>query len=88
MKKLSAVSLVVFAVVAASTTAFAVDWKQHPHLHKAREQIDNAKKSLKEANDHEKSEFGGHRVKAEELLNQAQQEIDQAAQWADANKGK
>lgn len=86
MKKLS--TLVVFAVIAASSTAFAVDWKKHPHLHKAREQIENASKSLKEANDREKGEFGGHRDKAEELLKQAQGEIDQAADWADSHKGK
>jgi hypothetical protein len=76
-------NVLVFALVAATSTAFAVEWKKHPHLHKAHEQIEAAKKSLKEANDHKKTEFGGHRAKAEELLNQAQHEIQEAVEYAD-----
>jgi cellobiose-specific phosphotransferase system component IIA len=84
MKKLS--YLVVFAGLAISSTAFAVDWSKHPHLQKAKEQINDAKKSLKDANDHEKSEFGGHRAAAEKLLDQAKGEIDAAADWAETHK--
>jgi hypothetical protein len=78
---------VMLAVVAVSSTAFATDWSRHEHLQHARVRIDEAKKSLKEANDHEKSEFGGHRGKAEALLTQAQAEIDAAADWADSHRG-
>lgn len=83
MKKI-VISLLLAGVVVSSVAL--ADLNKHPHLKQARNQIDNAKKSLQQANDHEKSEFGGHREKAIELLNQAQQEIDQAATWADSHK--
>jgi hypothetical protein len=83
MKKLT-VALVI-ACVAISSTAAAVDWSKHPNLREAKVRIAEAKKHLKEANDHEKSEFGGHRGKAEKLLDQADAEIDLAADWAETH---
>ena len=82
-KKLSIGFLV--AGIAISTSAFAADWSKHPHLHNAKDRIDDAKKLLKDASDHEKSEFGGHRAAAEKLLDQAKGEIDQAADWAESH---
>jgi hypothetical protein len=76
---------VVLAYVAVSSTALAIDWSRHPNLRDAKGAIAEARKHLKEANDHEKSEFGGHRGNAENLLNQADGEIDQAAIWADTH---
>jgi hypothetical protein len=76
---------VVLAYVAISSTALAIDWSKHPNLRDAKGSIADAKRHLKEANDHEKSEFGGHRGNAEKLLDQADQEINQAADWADSH---
>jgi len=58
----------------------------HPELKKAHETLETALQHLKQANDHEKSEFGGHRNKAEQLIREAQREINEAAQWADTHK--
>ncbi len=73
------------ASIAISSTALAVDWARHPNLRDAKGAIGVAKTHLKEANDHERSEFGGHRAKAEQLLDQANAEIDLAADWADTH---
>ncbi len=81
-KTLAAVLLVAFA----STPLALAELAKHPHLKRAHEAIEHAMKALREANDKEKGEFGGHRVKAEELLNQAQHEIEEAANWADSHK--
>ncbi len=86
MKK--AVGVMLASLALASTLSLAVEWKGHPHLRKAHQAIENAKKSLREANDKKKTEFGGHRAKAEELLTQAQHEIEEAVEYANnpANK--
>jgi hypothetical protein len=85
-KKVVGLTLISFAFV--SALAFAAEWKGHPHLHKAHQAIDNAMKALKQADDKKKTEFGGHRAKAEELLTQAQHEIEAAVDYANnpANK--
>lgn len=64
--------------------AFGGDLKGHPHLKAAHKKIENALKDLAAANDG-KTEFGGHREKAEDFLKQAQSEIEQAAQYANAH---
>ena len=68
--------------------AYAMDWKNHPNLKKAHELLEQAKKAMAEANDKKKSEFGGHRASAMSHVDQAQKELEQAAEWADnpANK--
>jgi hypothetical protein len=68
--------------------AYAIDWKNHPNLKKAHELLEQAKKAMAEANDKKKSEFGGHRASAMSHVDQAQKELEQAAEWADnpANK--
>jgi len=75
--------VVALSVVISSTT-LAVEWKKHPHLAKAAEQIQHAKQQLLEANDLKKTEFGGHRARAVELLNQAEREIQAAAAYAES----
>lgn len=61
--------------------------KGHPKLEKARTSINKALTDCKEAKaDEKKGEFGGHRDKAEELLNQAKGELDQAAEFANTHK--
>ena len=71
-----------------STAAFAVDFGKHPQLEHAHKALENAKKQLEQANDKKKTEFGGHRAAAVEHINQAQHEIEQAAEYANdpANK--
>jgi hypothetical protein len=68
--------------------AHAVDWKNHPALKKAHEQLEQAKKAMAEANDNKKSEFGGHRLSAMNHVDQAQKELEKSVEWADnpANK--
>lgn len=82
MKKLS---IILLTIITMASAAWAVEWKRHPHLQHAHQAIGNAKKQLAEANDHKKTEFGGHRAKAIELLNQAQHEIEEAAEYANSN---
>ncbi len=87
MKK-SIIGLTFASLALVSAASFAVEWKGHPHLHRAYQAIENAKKALREANDKKKTEFGGHRARAEELLKQAQHEIEEAVEYANnpANK--
>jgi hypothetical protein len=65
--------------------AWAVDFGKHPHLHHAHEAIEHAKKQLAEANDHKKTEFGGHRSSAIGHLNEAQKEVEAAVEYANSN---
>jgi hypothetical protein len=59
----------------------------HPHLEAARRTINRALADCKAARaDEKKGEFGGHRDKAEDLLNQAKGELDQAAEYANSHK--
>jgi hypothetical protein len=73
------------AFIVTTSVVLAVDWKKHPHLHAAHEKLEKAKKDLAEADDHKKTEFGGHRSKAIELLDQANKEIEAAVEYADSN---
>jgi hypothetical protein len=88
MKKCSFVLsfLAVFAY-AGAVRAADVDYKKHPHLEHAHKALENAEKQLKMAkNPKDPSDpFGGHRDKAEELVHQAQQEIQAAAEFANSH---
>ena len=68
-----------------STVAIAVEWSKHPHLERAVGQIQAAKGQLAAANDFKKTQFGGHRVKALELLDLAEREIAAAAAYAESD---
>ena len=68
-----------------SGASFADALDHHPNLRAAHENIRKAHEELAKAEDRKKTEFGGHRAKAEQLLNDAQKEIEEAAQYADSN---
>jgi hypothetical protein len=58
----------------------------HPHLKAARNSINRALSDCRAARADEKhGEFGGHRDKAEQLLNEAKGELDAAAEFANAH---
>lgn len=66
-----------------AAVAFAGPLRGHPHLKAARNSINRAIADCRAARADEKNgEFGGHRDKAEELLNQAKAELDAAAEFA------
>jgi hypothetical protein len=66
-----------------AVVAFAGPLAGHPHLKAARNSINRALADCRAARaDERKGEFGGHRDKAEELLNQAKAELDAAAEFA------
>ena len=83
MRKLS------LAVVIASTLTLGsialAQFENHPHLRAAREHIAGAVAELRAANDGKK-QYGEHRDRAEELLRQAQGEIDEAATYANSHR--
>jgi hypothetical protein len=57
----------------------------HPHLKAARNSINRALADCRAAKaDERKGEFGGHRDKAESLLNEAKGELDAAAEFANS----
>jgi len=74
--------------VAAATLGFGsvalAQYEAHPHLLAAHDKIEAAVQELRTANDG-KTEFGGHRDRAEALLLQAQGEIRAAADFANAH---
>ena len=78
----SSIVLIACSLALASAAAFAVEWKGHPHLKRAHEAIENAAKALQAAKDEKRGEFGGHRDKAEQLLREAQHEIEEAVEYA------
>jgi len=58
----------------------------HPNLQAARRSINKALQDCRRARaDERHGEFGGHRDKAEELLNQAKGELDAAAEFANTH---
>jgi hypothetical protein len=58
----------------------------HPNLQAARRSINKALADCRRARADEKhGEFGGHRDKAEDLLNQAKAELDAAAEFANTH---
>lgn len=60
-------------------------WRDHPHLAAADRALDNASMQLRAAHDGP-AQFGGHRARALELLQQARQEIREAAMFADHHR--
>jgi hypothetical protein len=59
--------------------------KRHPNLARAQKQTDNAYKSIVAAQQANEFDLGGHAAKAKELLDQANQELKQAAEVSNAN---
>jgi len=59
----------------------------HPNLQAARHAIEQALAACKRAHAGKQTgEFGGHRDKAEQLLEQANQELDAAAEYANSHR--
>jgi hypothetical protein len=66
--------------------ALAGPLKGHPHLKAAVKSINRALADCQAAHaDEAHGEFGGHRDKAEQLLNDAKREIDAAAEYANSH---
>jgi hypothetical protein len=57
------------------------DPERHPHLRAAMRDLRQAANQL----DHADHDFGGHRVKARELVKQAEGELREALEWAKAH---
>ncbi|MFZ0889521.1 MAG: hypothetical protein WA005_13790 [Candidatus Binataceae bacterium] len=82
MKKLTLAALA--GLLIAGSVAFA-QFEGHPHLKAAQQHIGEALQQLREAQHATKAEFGGHRDRAEALLNQADREIVAAAKFANTH---
>ncbi|HXW83711.1 MAG TPA: hypothetical protein VEJ86_04855 [Candidatus Binataceae bacterium] len=82
MKKV-AIGGVVAGVLLFGSMALAF-WESHPHLRAAHDRVDGAIAELRAANDGRR-QYGGHRDRAEQLLHDAQREIHEAAEYADAH---
>ena len=90
MAKLLGIALL-SGVTLLTTAAFAgdpprdVSGKHHPNLARAQKAIDNAYNSLDAAQKANEFDMDGHAAKAKDLLQQADAEIKQAAEAANAN---
>ncbi len=84
--------LMLVAVACVATGAFAkepvrnVSPKKHPNLAAAQKACDVAYEKLSAAQKANEYDLGGHAAKAKELLEQAAQEIKQAAEASNENK--
>jgi hypothetical protein len=86
---LPALALVTGLVLGASTTAFTQappaqrpgNGARHPHIVAAERSLKHAERQLEEAAHH----FGGHRVRALELVKQAEGEVREAIGYARAH---
>src|ERR1700722_2619770 len=79
----AAIALAVLGILIAPTMAGPL--KGHPHLEAARRHVNQALEACRAAHAEDPQEFGGHRARAEELLNQAKAELDAAAQFANTH---
>jgi hypothetical protein len=62
-----------------------VSAKRHPNLARAQHQTDAAYRSVVAAQQANEFDLGGHAQKAKDLLDQANQELKQAAEVSNAN---
>jgi hypothetical protein len=77
----------VFAGLAVAQRPVAnIDAKRHPNLAAAQQHIIEAYQNTEEARGINKDELGGHAERAIGLLVQADQELKQAAEYADHRK--
>jgi hypothetical protein len=74
--------LLAFGAVALAQQPLAA----HPHLLKARDLTRQALAQLQAAKAAGKTEFGGHRDRAERLLQTAIEEMEKAAEYANTHK--
>lgn len=82
------IGVIVVGLLSVSFTVFAqqVSAKRHPNLAAAQEFIQQAIEKITAAQQANNYDMKGHAAKAKELLNQAYNEIWQAAQAANANQ--
>jgi hypothetical protein len=82
---LAGLTFVASAAMAQQQPARDVSAKRHPNLARAQKQTDNAYKSIVAAQQANEFDLGGHAQKAKDLLDQANQELKQAAEVSNAN---
>ena len=58
------------------------EFPRHPNMHKAAQDLCAAHQAVNQAIEANKAELGGHAAEAQKLLNQAMQELKQAAEFA------
>lgn len=63
-----------------------IDAKRHPYLAESQQHLIQAYQAAEQARNQNKDELGGHAEKAISLLTQADQELKQAAEFADHRK--
>lgn len=73
------------AAMAQGQPARNVSTQRHPNLARAQRQTDAAYRSIVAAQQANEFDLGGHAAKAKELLDQADQELKQAAEVSNAN---
>jgi F0F1-type ATP synthase membrane subunit b/b' len=98
LKKLSAITLLLGLMTPGLLTAAPappqkkpaqnVSPRRHPNLARAQRQAENAFNSVTAAQKANEWDMEGHAAKAKDLLEQANNELKQAAQAANENKGK
>jgi hypothetical protein len=83
-------TIVLTAVIAFPLGAVAKDaLKGHPNLEKARASLNDAEKWIgksQEANEGVWKDEGGHGQKAKELIGQAKEQLNLAAEWVNTHK--
>jgi predicted lipoprotein with Yx(FWY)xxD motif len=80
-----ALLLVVAGIAYAAQPAKNVNPKRHPHIAAAQRLTNQAFQKIVEAQQANEWDMGGHAQKAKELLDQANNELKQAAEVANAN---
>ena len=78
-----AIALVFMGVTFAQKLEMNIDPAKHANLAAAQHHIGEAFEKIQEAQRMNKDELGGHAEKAIELLNQANHELKEAAEFAD-----
>jgi hypothetical protein len=91
MKRINTIFVVLFSLAASSAIASAqapvvtIDPQSHGNLAAAQQSIVNAFARISDAQQANDDHLGGHAGKAKNLLNQANQELQLAADFADSN---
>jgi|HubBroStandDraft_6_1064221.scaffolds.fasta_scaffold2608011_1 F0F1-type ATP synthase membrane subunit b/b' len=78
-----AIALIFMGVTFAQKPEMNIDGAKHANLAAAQHHIGAAFESIQDAQRANKDELGGHAEKALELLNQANHELKEAAEFAD-----
>jgi hypothetical protein len=79
---LAGLTFVATAALAQQQPVHDISGKRHPNLSRAQHQVDEAYKSVVAAQQANEFDLGGHAQKAKDLLDQANQELKQAAEFS------